>query len=71
MMLERGMQTVCTLDHRMLGVTEDDPRTMLLRLDGSVMPHDLLASSAFTAIDNREKLDAALAKCLRESLLIG
>jgi SAM-dependent methyltransferase len=71
MMLERGMQTVCTLDHRMLGVTEDDPRTMLLRLDGSVMPHDLLASGAFTAIDSREKLDAALAKCLRESLLVG
>jgi hypothetical protein len=35
------------------------------------MPHDLLASGAFTAIDSREKLDAALAKCLRESLLVG
>lgn len=71
MMLERGMQTVCTLDHRMLGVTEDDPRTMLLRLDGSVTPDDLLASGAFAAIDSREKLDAALRKCLRENLLIG
>lgn len=71
MMLDRSMPTVCTLDQRMLGVTDDDPRTMLLRLDGSVTPHELLASGAFTAIDSREKLDAALAKCLRENLLIA
>jgi SAM-dependent methyltransferase len=71
MMLDRGMQTVCTLDHRMLGVTEDDPRALLARLDGSVRADELLAQGPFGGLDRRDKLDAALGKCLRENLLIG
>jgi hypothetical protein len=71
MMLDRGMQTVCTLDHRMLGVTESDPRALLARLDGTVRADELLAHGPFGALDSPDKLNAAFAKCLRENLLIG
>jgi hypothetical protein len=71
MMLDRGMQTVCTLDHRMLGVTEADPRALLARLDGSVRADELLAGGPFGGLDNHDKLAAALDKCLRENLLAG
>lgn len=70
MMLEDGMLTVCTLDHRLLGVTEEDPRQLLLLLDGSHDVSLLLQDGPMGGLDSQDKLDAALAKCLREGLLM-
>lgn len=71
MMIEQGMGTVCTLDHRMLGVTEDGPRRLLGLLDGTCDVSALLPRVHDIGIDTPDKLHHALAMCLREGLLTG
>lgn len=70
MMIDRGMGTVCTLDHRMLGVTEDGPRSLLQMLDGSRTIATLGKAAAAMGLDSADKLDRALDLCLREGLLM-
>ncbi|MEO0463955.1 MAG: class I SAM-dependent methyltransferase [Pseudomonadota bacterium] len=68
--LAAGMERVFTLDHRMVSMSEADPRALLAQLDGSRHVDDLLNDGPIGAVDDPEKLQAALAKSVSEALIM-
>ena len=70
MMIADDLPTICTLDHRLMAVSDFGPRHLLSHLDGSRDRIALAAVAAEAGLDSAEALDRGLATLAREAVLL-
>jgi hypothetical protein len=70
MMIADELPTICTLDHRLMAVSESGPRHLLRHLDGTRDRAALAVIAAEAGLDTEEALDRGLATLAREAVLL-
>lgn len=70
MMLADELPTICTLDHRLMAVSDFGPRHLLKHLDGTHDRTALAAIAAEAGLETEEALDRGLATLAREAVLL-
>lgn len=70
-MIADGMSTVCTLDHRLMAISEFGPRHLLASLDGSRTVETLADVGAEAGLDTPEALSRGLQSLVCQAVLVA
>lgn len=70
-MLSEGMETICTLDHRLMTIVEKGPRHVLAHLDGTRDRAALVPVGREVGLDSDEALDRGLRTLVKEGLIVA
>ncbi|MEN3749482.1 class I SAM-dependent methyltransferase [Sphingomonas sp. HF-S3] len=70
-MLGEGLETICTLDHRLMTIAEFGPRHVLTHLDGTRDRQALASVGREAGLDSDEALDKGLRTLVKEGLIVA